>query len=381
MTHGFREGRGFFAPLDQVHSTQVPSGPLPPGPRVNAWERTGAVSDEPPVGVRELVDGLWHPGELHRAEDGTATSIHRRPVPSAGACYPVQTHLVDADGRRWAVDHDRGLFLRRDPHADRADGWPSNAPGDGIARVVFTVQPGRSFGRYRHRAWPLWIADTAYAVAAVRFLLGARAGRGWFGPSALLRGLLGVPRASDVDSWLGRGLVPEIPLAAVELPRAPVPADAARRALGTRRSPATSEFAARTPAPAQADTPDQADAPDRACAPDQADAGDQADRPSMGLISRDGLSPRAEVEHLARASGQTWVRGASAVRSWSVPTTASASIIGTALWNAHLAAAGLCYRAALDGDCGVRPVSGFSSTRGRWILHAVAFLDSPGGSR
>lgn len=344
MAQSLREERGVSTPLDQVHSSRVPSGPLPPGPRVNAWERTGAVADDPPVGVRELVDGLWHPGEFHRAEDGTATCIHRRPVPSAGACYPVQTHLVDAVGVRWAVDHDGGVLLRRDPRADRADGWPSTTPGDGIARVVFTVQPGRSFGRYRHRAWPLWIADTAYAVAAVRFLLGARAGRGQFGPSARLRGLLGVPRASDVDSWLRRGLAPEIPLAAVELPHAPVPIDAACRALGGRRSPSTSAFIARTPA-------------------------------------RERLTPRGEIERLARASGQAWVRGASTVRSWSAPTTAPAPVIGTALWNAHLTAAGLCYRAALGGGCGARPVSGFSSTGGRWILHAVAFLDSPGGSR
>ncbi|WP_220151103.1 hypothetical protein, partial [Microbacterium sp. H6] len=124
----------------------------------------------------------------------------------------------------------------------------------------------------------------------------------------------------------------------------PVPIDAARRALGSRRSPSTSEFLVRTSA-------------------------------------RDRLSPRGEIDRVARASGQAWVRGASAVRSWSVPTTAPAPLIGTALWNAHLTAAGLCYRAALDGGCGARPVSGFSSTGGRWILHAIAFLDSPGGSR
>ncbi|MFK0242932.1 hypothetical protein ACIQTX_18915 [Microbacterium sp. NPDC090281] len=334
------EGPGLPAPLVEVQTSRLPEGPLPPGPRANAWERAGAVADDPPVGVRELVDGLWHPGEFHRTTDGRATRIRRRPVPSAGACYPVQTHLIDASGLRWAVDHERGVFHRRDPAADRADGWPSIAADDGIARAVFTVLPGRSFGRYRHRAWPLWIADAAYAVAALRFLLGERAGATEVGPSTRLRSLLGVPRAGDVDAWMRRGLVPEIPLAAVEIPRAPVPDPTALHALGARRSPDMAEFTARI-----------------------------------------GVAPAPEVGHIARASGQAWVRGATEARSWSVPITAPSTVVGAALWSAHLAAARLCYEAALTGDRGTRPVSGFSSTGDRWILHALAFLDSPGGAR
>lgn len=340
MHRTFPEGPGLPAPLAEAQTSRLPAGPLPPGPRANAWERAGAVADEPRRGVRELVDGLWHPGEFHRTTDGRATRIRRRPVPSAGACYPVQTHLIDATGVRWTVDQEEGVFRRRDLAADRADGWPAPAADGGVARVVFTVLPGRSFGRYRHRAWPLWIADAAYAVAAVLFLLGVQAGPVEVGPSTRLRSLLGVPRATDADAWIRRGLAPEIPLAAIEIPHDPVPDAAARRALGRRRSPATAEFAARISG---------------AAAP--------------------------EVEHIARASGQAWVRGATEARSWSVPITAPSTVVGAALWSAHLAAARLCYEAALTGDRGTRPVSGFSSTGDRWILHALAFLDSPGGAR
>lgn len=340
MYREFLGGGSLPSPLAEVQTSRLPAGPLPPGPRVNAWERTGATADEPRRGVWELVDGLWRPGQFHRTEDGRATSIRRRPVPSAGACYPVQTHLIDANGVRWTLDHEEGVFRRRDLAADRADGWPALAADDGAARMVFTVLPGRSFGRYRHRAWPLWIADTAYAVAAIRFLLGERVGPGEFGPSTRLRSLLGVPCATDADAWMRRGLAPEIPLAAVEIPRDPVPDPAALRSLEARRSPATAEFAARI-----------------------------------------GGAAAPAVEQIARASGQAWVRGATEVRSWSVPITASSTVVGAALWSAHLAAARLCYEAAFAGDRGTRPVSGFSSTGDRWILHAVAFLDSPGGAR
>lgn len=340
MYRMLQEGCGLPAPLAEAQTSRTPSAPLPPGPRTNAWDRAGAVVDDPHRGVRAVVDGLWDQGEFHRTVDGRATRIRRRPVPSAGACYPVQTHLIDATGVRWTVDHEEGVFRRRDPVADRADGWPVPAPLDGGARLVFTVLPGRSFGRYRHRAWPLWIADTAYAVAAVRFLLGDRAGSVEVGPSSRLRALLGVPRATDADAWIGRGLAPEVPLAAVEIPDAPLPDDEARRALGARRSPAIAEFTARI-----------------------------------------GDAPTSAVERVARASGQVWVRGATEVRSWSVPTTAPSAVVGAALWSAHLAAARLCYEAALTEDRRARPVSGFSSTGDRWILHAVAFLDSPGGAR
>lgn len=359
------ESRGLPTPLDEALSSRMPSGPLPPGPRTNPWERAGAVRHDPGRGAGELVDALWHPGEFHRREDGSATRIRRRPVPSAGACYPVQTHLVDARGGRGVFDLETGTFLRRDLRADRAAGWPAPRETSGSARLVFTVLPGRSFGRYRHRAWPLWIADAAYAVAAVRFLLGPRGGPVEVGPSAALRSLLGVPAAADAAGWLRRGLAPEIPLASVEIAEDLIPDAATRRALRERRSPPTQEFAARAAAPR---------------ARDQANVRDQADPRGIRLMRQDCLRSAGAVEQVARASGQAWVRGATAVHSWSLPADAPAAVVRAALWNAHLAAARLCYEAALAGDRGARPISGFAATGGRWILHAVAFLDSPGGT-
>ena len=333
------EDGGLPAVLALAQSERLPGEPLPPGPRANPWRPSGAVADAPSRGVHELVEALWHPGDFHRTQGGSPTGIRRRPVPSAGACYPVTTHLVDAAGVRWAVDQE-GTFHRRDPLADRAAGWPAPAAEIGVTRLVFAALPGRSFGRYRHRAWPLWIADAAYAVAAVRLLLGAQVGRVDVGPSAQLRSLLAVPRATDSDAWLRRGLAPEIPLASMQIPAEPRVDARARRALATRRSPSLQEFSDRV-----------------------------------------GDRPADEAERLARAAGQAWVRGASAVSSWSVQATASPTVVGAALWDAHLAAARLCYDAVLTGDRRARPVSGFASAGGQWILHAVAFLDSSGGSR
>lgn len=332
--------RGILGPLAEAMSSRAPAGPLPPGPRVNDWAAAGAIVDGPSQGVRDLLDDLWHPGPLHRAADGTPTRIPRRPVPSAGACYPVQTHVIDGTGARRVFDHERGVILRRDAEAEGASGWPASERGTAGTRLVFTVQPGRSFGRYRHRAWPLWIADAAYALAAVQFLLGAQTGQVELGPSDRLRGMLGVPRAADAEAWLALGLAPEIPLAAVEIADDPASLPARRAALAGRRSPSIEEFSARI-----------------------------------------GPAPRPDAERIARAAGQAWVRGASAISSWAVPVDAAPDAVAAALWESHLSAARLCYEVSLSGDAGARPVSGFPSTGDRWILHAVALLDTPGGPR
>lgn len=76
-----RESRGLPAPLDEALTSRMPAGPLPPGPRANAWDRVGAVADEPHRGVSELVDALWHPGST----TGMPTA---RPPASVGAPSP-----------------------------------------------------------------------------------------------------------------------------------------------------------------------------------------------------------------------------------------------------------------------------------------------------
>ncbi|MFW5418730.1 hypothetical protein J0910_19130 [Nocardiopsis sp. CNT-189] len=322
--------------------TAEPPGPaLPPGPRANRWRALGAARTAAPDRERDLLTGLWSGDGYHRRPDGTATGVRRRPVPSAGGAYPVQTHLVAGPGGaleegRYVYDHEQGALLRRDAGAERAAGWdtgPAGGHGAGT-HLVLTVQPGRSFGRYRHRAWPLWIADTAYALAAAEFLVRADPARTRLGPGAPLRRLLGVPRAAEHERWLGHGLAPEIPLAAVELPAAWTPDPERRAALAARRSPAIGEFAA-----------------------------EARRRP-----------PAPGTGHAAAASGQAWVLGAHRLEAWSVPADAPAAAVAGALWRAHRAAAGLCYAGALSGRWRCRPVSGFSAARGRWIVHALAML-------
>ncbi|MDQ1124941.1 hypothetical protein [Microbacterium trichothecenolyticum] len=324
-------------PLARVLTTDPPGEPLPPGPRVNAWHRAGAVAGSPGAALIALVEALWHPGEPHRASNGTETAIPRRPVPSAGACYPVQTHLV-VDGARWVYDHDHGVARRRDPAIERAAGWPGgDVTASDTATLVFTVQPGRSFGRYRHRAWPLWIADAAYALAALEFVLGRLPASVRYGPSASLRTVLAVPRAAQTPSWTGLGLAPEIPLVAVDVPSRPELIGDAVQTLAQRRSPSLDLFLARA-------------------------------------ASR---RPTPCLEDVARASGQAWVRGAAAVRSWSVRIPSSPAQLARAVWTGHLAAARLAYAGALRG-ADSRPVSGLAAQGDRWIFHALAFLDPPG---
>ncbi|WP_157982458.1 hypothetical protein [Nocardiopsis sp. FIRDI 009] len=325
--------------LARALSTETPGPPLPPGPRANPWHRAGASPVPVPERERALLDGLWRGAGHHRLADGTVTRVPRRPVPSAGATYPVHTHLVvGADGPlepgRYAFDLEHGTLRRRDETREREAGW--NVPGTGAdvtgTHLVLTVQPGRSFGRYRHRAWPLWIADTAYALTAVEFLCAPAPAAVRLGPGPRLRELLGVPRAADHGRWLARGLAPEIPLAAVELPDSWSVLPGRRDALAARRSPAIGEFEA-------------------------------------AVRTHD---PRAV--DVARASGQGWVLGAHRLETWSIATDAPAAEIVEALWRAHRAAADLCYAGALSRRWRCRPVSGLVATRDRWTVHALAML-------
>ncbi|PXY18521.1 hypothetical protein [Prauserella flavalba] len=311
---------------------------MAPGPRVNPWQKAGAAPVAVPERLRSLFDGLWHSPGYHHLPDGTATSIRQRPVPSAGAAYPVHSHLVvgsagldGLDPGRYLFDHESGNLLRR-------VGWDNerSRPATAQTTLVLTVQPGRSFGRYRHRAWPLWIADVAYAQTAVEFLVTERL-RTSTGPGPRLRALLGVPRAACAQPWLNRGLVPEIPLAAVELPPSWTVDVGRSHALATRRSPALSEFEQAT-----------------------------------------GRRPDPRAVEVARLSGQAWVLGADRVETWSVPAQAPARDIAEAVWQAHRRAASLCYEGVLSGRWRSRPVSGIAAGHGRWITHALAMLPSNG---
>ncbi|XKH54526.1 hypothetical protein LG293_12255 [Citricoccus nitrophenolicus] len=282
--------------------------------------------------MKALLDGLWRSPGHHLGPDGTTTRIRQRPVPSAGGAYPVQTHLAigglgspGLDPGLYVYDHEREVLMRRrdERRSVPADSW-----------LVFTVQPGRSFGRYRHRAWPLWIADAAYALAAAEFLLDDIVDT-VIGPAAGLRDLLAVARGSDTGWWLSRGLVPEIPLAGMRLPASIRVNQLRSTALARRRSPALVSFATGAPGAA-----------------------------------------RGRSRLLAERSGQAWLMGADRIETWTVSLQVPPAAFAQALWEAHRCAARLTYEAALSGRWRCRPVSGFAATAGSWVVHALAMLEA-----
>lgn len=319
-------------------TAHTPGAPVSPGPRMNPWRRSGAIPVPAEGRIEELLCALWHPGERHLRDDGSVTNIARRPIPSAGATYAVHTHLiVGRDGTdglepgHYVYDHDRGQLLRRDSATETAAGWELPHRSFIDSRVVFGVQPGRSFGRYRHRAWPLWIADAAYALEAVRFLLDTDLSVA-FGPGPEIRAQLGMPPAAEISAWLRRGMVPEIPLVSIALPSNWAIAPQRRHALARRRSPKLVDFV-RNPV-------------------------------------RD-----TSAAHLAELAGQTWIAHADRIETWEVALSVPVETIYDALWHAHRAAARLCYGAALSRKSRCRPVSGIPAAAESWTVHAVAMLD------
>lgn len=320
-------------------TTEPPGECVPPGPRMNPWLNTGAHPVAVAGRLHDLFTGLWSRGEFHRQYDGTVTAIPRRPVPSAGGSYGVHTHLVvgktgldNLKPGRYVYEHEGSQLLHRCNDSEQYDGWPKETVDfDGTA-LVFTVQPGRAFGRYRHRAWPLWIADAAYAWHAVEFLL-AQEPVVQLGPGAALRHLLGVPAAASTELWLRCGLVPEIPLVSLILPPGWTVNPTHRQALISRQSPRVDTFLPKT------------------------------------------HRHRRAVE-IATLSGQAWVREADRIETWTVPMDSPVEQIAAELWRAHRAAAMLCYAAALSGRWLVRPVSGIPASDDRWFVHALAMIDA-----
>ncbi|MGO1174670.1 MAG: hypothetical protein ACTMKZ_00655 [Brevibacterium aurantiacum] len=326
--------------LGQALGPLVPGAPIPPGPRMNPWDRAGARPVTTlPDGVKALLEGLWLSPGYHRGPDGKTTRIRQRPVPSAGGAYPVHTHLVISslgaaglDPGLYAYDHEHDTLLRR--HDERPAGRRPGAPESADSWMVFTVQPGRSFGRYRHRAWPLWIADAAYALTAAEFLLDDPA-ETLIGPAAGLRDLLAFAPGADTGWWLSRGLVPEMPLVAIRLPRRIRVNRPRSTALARRRSPSLATFATGEPGAASSRT-----------------------------------------LHLAQRSGQAWLLGADRIEAWTVSPQDPPRQIARAVWNAHRCAARLVYDAAESDRWRCRPVSGFAATGQSWVIHALALLDA-----
>ncbi|NGN93704.1 hypothetical protein G5C66_13245 [Nocardioides sp. KC13] len=320
--------------LETAFSPDLPGDPLPPGPHANRWpgepvEIGGAAAT--------AVHRLWRARGHHPRPDGTPTTVPRRAVPSAGGCYPVQWHLVVPPGRGAHLGPGRYVYH---PVAERLVRRPEPPGSAGSGRddveIVLTVQPGRTFGRYRHRSWPLWVADAAYALEALLLLLpGAHLPRDW-SDLAAARHALGLPRAGQAVWWLDRGLVPEIAMARISLPLAPRLDEIAAAAICSRRSPALDRF-------------------------QEHRARGRAD---------------AEVAEVARQSGQSWVLGADRVIAWDRPLRLDATGYAR-LWQVHREAARHTYSLNARGH-GVRPVSGFCvpSAGAPPLVHAIAILEN-----
>jgi len=322
-----------IALLETAFSPDLPGDPLPPGPRENGWpgelvEISGAAAT--------AIDRLWRARGHHPRADGTPTTIPRRAVPSAGGSYPVQWHLVVPPGHRRPLEPGRYVYhpsaemlVRR---SELRPGWP--APDQ--IEIVLTVQPGRTFGRYRHRAWPLWIADAAYALEALLLLVpDAHLPEDWSDLAAARRAL-GLPRAAQAGWWLERDLVPEIALARIRLPLDPHLDELASTAICTRRSPGLDRFHER----------------------------------------HDRIPAHQNVAEAAGQSGQSWVLGADRVIGWPRPPRLDATGYAR-LWHIHREAARQTYALTARGY-GVRAVSGFCTRpmAAQPLVHAIAILEN-----
>ncbi len=319
--------------LETAFSPDLPGDPLPPGPRENRWpgelvEISGTAAT--------AIHRLWRARGHHPRADGSPTTIPRRVVPSAGGSYPVQWHLVVPPGHRRRLDPGRYVYH---PPAEmlvrRSDLRPGRPAPDHV-EIVLTVQPGRTFGRYRHRAWPLWVADAAYALEALLLLVpDAHLPEDWSDLAAARRAL-GLPRAAQAAWWLEHGLVPEIALARIRLPLDPHLDEVASAAICSRRSPGLDSFHER----------------------------------------HDRVPTHRHVAEAARQSGQSWVLGADHLIGWPRPPRLDATGYAR-LWQIHREAARHTYALTARGH-GVRAVSGFCTRpmTAPPLVHAIAILEN-----
>ncbi|POH71759.1 hypothetical protein [Arthrobacter glacialis] len=147
-------------------SEKVPGAMTHPGPRQNTWDPPlppdHAVSDAP-VPIAAVLGALWKTRGFHvNPATGAPGGIPQRAIPSAGACYPVQVHLLCGSD----CDVPPGIHAYN-PANSTTYRRIQSAPATAGAIVVFTVLPQRTAAKYHHRALPLLLADTAYALVGV----------------------------------------------------------------------------------------------------------------------------------------------------------------------------------------------------------------------
>lgn len=339
--------------LNRAFLPQNPGAALPPGPRENNWPLMGsAVGEETPE--LGLCRALWWSERFHHTDNGQKTTVRQRPVPSAGAAYPAQSHLLIPAGSSSNLVPGR-YFYSKEGNQLRHSGAlvrPALSPGNiesaagsdhpgwlaasrGIEHplLLISVLPGRTFSRYRHRAWTLWIADAAYALAAAAWLISAT---GQWTLGSRQRIVAGFPAASDLPGWAASKQIPELVLGGLEL-RPDWQIDPQRKAsLASRRSPQIAEFVGR--------------------------AGRQAKEATL-------------LAAVIKSAAQDWLRGAERIVLWIAPEATTAKQLWQQLWSTHLDAATLCYHLHHRREWRVRPVSGFTAVAGEdRILHALALL-------
>ena len=147
-------------------SLHLPGDMTHPGPRHNTWAAPAQPIPEPsgaPVPIAAVLDNLFKTRGFHpNPATGGPGGVPQRAIPSAGACHPVQVHLLCGTG----CDLPPGIhaYNAEDSTVHRRAGA---APGTVGAIVVFTVLPQRTAAKYHHRALPLLLADAAYALLGV----------------------------------------------------------------------------------------------------------------------------------------------------------------------------------------------------------------------
>ncbi|KGJ72119.1 hypothetical protein GY21_17460 [Cryobacterium roopkundense] len=188
---------------------------------MNAW--AGPTLAATRIGA--ILQEVWWSDSFHPSpRTGAPTAIRHRAIPSAGACYPVQTHVLcgqdgEAGGTRAVYDHETNRLVR----------LGRCTLGSGTL-VILTVLPQRAAGKYHHRAWPGLIADAAYALTAIA----AVAARHGLAATRLddltphgLADMAGLPRhGTRHGAWPTgwRGRAPELAITALHLGNGAVPA-------------------------------------------------------------------------------------------------------------------------------------------------------------